>query len=149
MSERAREPLFFEDTEEVEPEPATESAGSGGSRTAVGGGLADRGGEDEPPIEFDIVPGDDPGGESASVERHLGTAISLMHQVYSMPIEKLGLSTRAYNGLRQGGLITVGHVLKKTEAELLSLRNFGRRSYQELRRKLDEFGIIPDDTRVN
>jgi len=42
MSERAREPVFFEDVEEeTEPEPTTESAGVGGPPTAVGSGLRD------------------------------------------------------------------------------------------------------------
>jgi Bacterial RNA polymerase, alpha chain C terminal domain len=126
MSERAREPLFFEEAEEeAEPEPAVESAGSGGSRTAVGNGLDDGEGADEPPIEPGPLRGDDPGRERATMERHLGTAIRVMHQVYSLPIEELGLSTRAKNGLRQSGLITVGQVLKKTEEQLLTLPNFG------------------------
>ena len=56
---------------------------------------------------------------------------------------------RAANVLRRGGLVTVGQVLKKTEEELLALRNFRRRDYLELREKLDELGILPNERSVN
>ncbi len=150
MSERAREPLFFEDPEgEGEPEPSRESAGSGGSLTSVGSGLRDSGGDDEPPIEFGMAAGDNPGREGTTVQRRLGTAISLMSRVYSLPIADLNLSMRAANTLRRGGLLTVGQVLKKTEDELLALRNFGRKECRELRGKLDEMGILPNHQSVN
>ncbi len=60
-----------------------------------------------------------------------------------MPIEDLNLSMRAYNCLRRSGLMIVGNVLEKSEEELLSLRNFGRKSYDELKDKLNELGLIP------
>jgi len=141
MSERAREPLFFEDAEEAEPKPSTESAASGGSLTAVGSGVWDSGGDDEPPIEFGMAAGDNPGRKATTVQRRLGAAIGLMSRVYSLPIADLNLPMRAANVLRRGGLVTVGQVLKKTEEELLALRNFRRRDYLELRAKLDELGI--------
>ncbi len=52
------------------------------------------------------------------------------------PIEQLDLSVRAYNCLKRSGLTTVGAVLEKSEEELLALRNFGEKSYEELREKL-------------
>jgi DNA-directed RNA polymerase subunit alpha len=55
---------------------------------------------------------------------------------YDTPIETLELSVRAYNCLKRSGLTTVGAVLEKSEEELLSLRNFGDKSYEELRDKL-------------
>lgn len=79
------------------------------------------------------------------VERGLGAGIQLTPDKYSMPIEDLNLSMRAYNCLRRSGLITIGQVLEKSEEELLALRNFGRKSYDELREKLDELGLLPVD----
>ncbi|MDP6607383.1 MAG: DNA-directed RNA polymerase subunit alpha [Dehalococcoidia bacterium] len=55
---------------------------------------------------------------------------------HDTPIETLSLSVRAYNCLKRSGLITVGLVLEKSEEELLALRNFGEKSYEELRDKL-------------
>jgi len=79
------------------------------------------------------------------VERGLGAGLSLAPDRYNMAIEDLNLSMRAYNCLRRSGLITLGQVLEKSEEELLALRNFGRKSYDELREKLDEMGIISAD----
>jgi DNA-directed RNA polymerase subunit alpha len=55
---------------------------------------------------------------------------------WNLPIEDLDLSMRAYNCLRRSGLLTIGDVLLRTEEELSALRNFGRKSYDELREKL-------------
>ncbi|MEX1103763.1 MAG: DNA-directed RNA polymerase subunit alpha, partial [Dehalococcoidia bacterium] len=61
---------------------------------------------------------------------------------YNTPIEDLQLSVRAYNCLKRSGLMTVGQVLEKSEDELLALRNFGRKSYDELRDRLIELTYI-------
>lgn len=76
------------------------------------------------------------------VERGLGAGVVLSPDIYNMPIEELGLSMRAYNCLRRSGLVTVGQVMEKSEEELLNLRNFGRKSYDELRDKLEELGLL-------
>ena len=60
---------------------------------------------------------------------------------HDMPIEQLDLSVRAYNCLKRSGLMTVGAVLEKSEEELLALRNFGEKSYFELREKLVAHGF--------
>ena len=64
---------------------------------------------------------------------------------YNTPIEDLSLSVRAYNCLKRSGLMTVGSVLEKNEDELLGLRNFGRKSYDELRDRLIELGYVDPD----
>ncbi len=79
------------------------------------------------------------------VERGLGAGVVLSQDRYNMQIEDLNLSMRAYNCLRRSGLMTVGQVLEKSEEELLALRNFGRKSYDELRERLDQMGLLPAD----
>ncbi len=79
------------------------------------------------------------------VERGLGAGVQLTPDKYNMAIEDLNLSMRAYNCLRRSGLMTVGQVLEKSEEELLALRNFGRKSYDELRERLDELGLLSAD----
>ena len=79
------------------------------------------------------------------VERGLGAGIVLTPERFHMPIEDLNLTMRAYNCLRRSGLITVGQVLEKSEEELLALRNFGRKSYDELRVRLDELDLLSVD----
>jgi DNA-directed RNA polymerase subunit alpha len=79
------------------------------------------------------------------VERGLGAGVVLTPERFNMPIEDFNLSMRAYNCLRRSGLMTVGQVLEKSEEELLSLRNFGRKSYEELKDKLNELGLLPPE----
>jgi DNA-directed RNA polymerase subunit alpha len=76
------------------------------------------------------------------VERGLGAGTVLTPSRYNTPIEDLQLSVRAYNCLKRSGLMTVGQVLEKSEDELLALRNFGRKSYDELRDRLIELGFL-------
>jgi DNA-directed RNA polymerase subunit alpha len=76
------------------------------------------------------------------VERGLGAGTVLTPARYNTQIEDLQLSVRAYNCLKRSGLMTVGQVLEKSEDELLSLRNFGRKSYDELRERLIELGFL-------
>ena len=79
------------------------------------------------------------------VERGLGAGVVLTPDRFNMPIEDLNLTMRAYNCLRRSGLMTVGEVLQKSEDELLALRNFGRKSYDELRVRLDELDLLSAD----
>ncbi len=74
-----------------------------------------------------------------------GEALGLTPERYNTSIEDLSLSVRAYNCLKRSGLMTVGQVLEKGEEELLSLRNFGEKSYWELMDRLLEMGFITDD----
>ncbi|HEV2217999.1 MAG TPA: DNA-directed RNA polymerase subunit alpha [Candidatus Dormibacteraeota bacterium] len=58
------------------------------------------------------------------------------------PIEELDLSVRAFNCLKANEIQTVGQLLQKKEEELLALRNFGRKSLDEIKEKLVEKGFI-------
>jgi DNA-directed RNA polymerase subunit alpha len=80
--------------------------------------------------------------QPAVVGRGLGSGAALPPDRYNTPIEELNLSVRAYNCLKRSGLMTVGAVLEKSEEELLALRNFGRKSYDELREKLQSMGFL-------
>jgi DNA-directed RNA polymerase subunit alpha len=80
------------------------------------------------------------------VERGLGAGTVLTPDRYNTAIEDLSLSVRAYNCLKRSGLMTVGQVLEKSEDELLALRNFGRKSYEELKARLRELNFLPEET---
>ena len=58
-----------------------------------------------------------------------------------MPIEQLDLSQRTYNCLKRSQITKVGQVMQMSEDELLSLRNFGQKSLDEVKQKLDERGL--------
>lgn len=80
--------------------------------------------------------------EVPAIDRSSGSTLALAPDKYNTPIEDLALSVRAYNCLKRSGLMTVGQVLEKSEDELLALRNFGRKSYDELRDRLIELGYV-------
>ena len=61
---------------------------------------------------------------------------------YNMPLKELGLSTRTLNSLRRYDITTVGELLMKSEKELLSLRNFGQKSQDEVRECIKALGIL-------
>jgi len=62
-------------------------------------------------------------------------------------LELIGLSVIALNSLTRSGIETVGDVLERSPAELLSVRNFGLKSLENLAERLCEHGFI-DSTSV-
>jgi DNA-directed RNA polymerase subunit alpha len=59
----------------------------------------------------------------------------------ALPIEELNLSVRSYNCLKREGINTVGELVQRTEQELTDIRNFGQKSIDEVKSKLDELGL--------
>lgn len=74
------------------------------------------------------------------------TGPSIPEEVQNTRLTDLGLSPRVTNALRSRGIETVGHVLSTDPETLMSIRNFGPRSLNELRDKLVEYGYWPDDS---
>ncbi len=64
------------------------------------------------------------------------------NRLMDTPIEELDLSVRAFNCLKANDIQTVGQLLQKKEEELLALRNFGRKSLDEIKEKLVEKNFI-------
>jgi DNA-directed RNA polymerase subunit alpha len=62
-------------------------------------------------------------------------------QVPDRRIEELDFSVRTYNCLKKAAILTIGELVQTTEAELMQIRNFGRKSLEEVRDKLSEWGL--------
>jgi DNA-directed RNA polymerase subunit alpha len=58
-----------------------------------------------------------------------------------LPIEDLDLSERPSNCLKRAQINTIGELLTKTEDDLLNITNFGQKSLDEVKQKLDERGL--------
>ncbi len=71
--------------------------------------------------------------------------LAIPADIYDTPIEELDLSTRTYNCLKRADITKVGQVLEMDEKALLSVRNLGQKSMEEIRDKLIERGYIPRD----
>jgi DNA-directed RNA polymerase subunit alpha len=56
-------------------------------------------------------------------------------------IEDLNLSVRSYNCLKREGINTVGDLVQRSEQELMDIRNFGQKSIDEVKGKLEELGL--------
>jgi DNA-directed RNA polymerase subunit alpha len=56
-------------------------------------------------------------------------------------IEELELSVRAYNCLKREGINTVDKLMEYSEDELMDIRNFGQKSFQEVKDKMKELGL--------
>ena len=59
----------------------------------------------------------------------------------SMTIEELELSVRAYNCLKRASINSMAELLKKSEHDLLNIKNFGKKSSDEVIERLHHFGL--------
>ena len=59
----------------------------------------------------------------------------------SMSIEELELSVRPLNCLKRAGIFTVDDLIKKSEDDMLKVRNLGRKSLDEVIKKLESMGL--------
>ena len=59
----------------------------------------------------------------------------------SISIEDLELSVRAYNCLKRASINNMSELLKKSEHDLLNIKNFGKKSSDEVIEKLHQFGL--------
>lgn len=84
------------------------------------------------------------------VEKEI-TGSHLTSEAAETPIENLDLSVRVFNSLKRTGITTVGDVLElldKGEEAVMSIRNFGEKSLDELREKMQEKGFLQDEKDV-
>ncbi len=58
-----------------------------------------------------------------------------------MTVEELDLSVRSYNCLKRAGINTVEELTQKTEEDMMKVRNLGKKSLEEVQKKLAELGL--------
>jgi DNA-directed RNA polymerase subunit alpha len=83
----------------------------------------------------------------AELQAEAPTELGVPDWVRSAPIEELELTVRAYNCLKRAGITKVGEILErldKGEDEIMSIRNFGRKSLDELLDKLRAKGYLQE-----
>lgn len=64
----------------------------------------------------------------------------------ALPVEDLSFTVRSYNCLKREGIHTVGELVSRSEEDLLDIRNFGSKSIDEVKAKLDEMGLALKDS---
>jgi DNA-directed RNA polymerase subunit alpha len=80
--------------------------------------------------EDDILKEEDRDDEEERIKKFLET-----------PVEELELSVRSSNCLKNANIRTIGDLTKKTEEDLVKTRNFGKKSLQEIKDKLNEWNL--------
>jgi DNA-directed RNA polymerase subunit alpha len=84
-----------------------------------------------------------------AVEHEVPSGSRLTSEVADTPVEALDLSVRVFNSLKRTGITTVGDVLDlldKGDTAVMSIRNFGEKSLDELRQKMVEKGYLKEET---
>lgn len=87
----------------------------------------------------------------ATVTEEAEEGSRLTSEMIETPIENLDLSVRVFNSLKRTGITTVGEVielLEKGDEAVMSIRNFGEKSLEELRQKMREKGYLRDDAAI-
>ena len=85
-------------------------------------------------------------GRPPAVAPGNGSITGLSTNLLDTPIEDLDLPMRAYNSLKRNNITKVGQLLALEDDELLRMRNFGRKSLDEMKERLALRGFIsPDD----
>ena len=62
-------------------------------------------------------------------------------KILEMTIEELDLSVRSFNCLKRAGINTVDDLINKSEEEMMKVRNLGKKSFDEVREKLQSLGF--------
>lgn len=79
--------------------------------------------------------------EEKSEEPVVDKETERLKNVLRMSIEELEFSVRSSNCLKAANIKILGELVKKTEAEMLKTRNFGKKSLLEIKGKLSEYGV--------
>lgn len=87
------------------------------------------GSDESSKIEIDTTP------EAVSQENNK------LRKLLNMSVNEIELSVRAANCLNNANITTVGQLALKSEAEMLKYRNFGKKSLNEIKDKLEELGL--------
>jgi DNA-directed RNA polymerase subunit alpha len=83
---------------------------------------------------------------AAPGERPPGGIAQLPPNMLDMPIEELDLPMRAYNSLKRNNIVKVGQLLQLKDEDLLRMRNFGKKSLDEMKERLRMRGFIIPET---
>ena len=68
-------------------------------------------------------------------------AVGHMNEVLNRSVEELELSVRSYNCLKRASIHSVRQLVEFSENDLLNIRNFGVKSIEEVKDKLESMGL--------
>jgi DNA-directed RNA polymerase subunit alpha len=74
-------------------------------------------------------------------EKQVDSEREELRKKLNMSVNEIELSVRAANCLNNANITTVGELAQKTEAEMLKYRNFGKKSLNEIKQKIQDLGL--------
>lgn len=83
--------------------------------------------------------------EAEGVEIGPSPTDQALAQDLALPIEDLDLQARSFNCLKREGIHTLGQLVARSREDLLDIRNFGKKSIDEIQEKLMGFGLTLKD----
>jgi len=92
-------------------------------------------------VQIASITGTAPSFESYIQETEVQEAEEVIEDEPSITIEELELSVRAYNCLKRASINSMAELLKKSEHDLLNIKNFGKKSSDEVIERLREHGL--------
>ena len=78
----------------------------------------------------------------------VGERVSVTYKNHDIPIEDVDFSVRTFNCLKKENINTLGELVSRTEEELLAIRNFGKRSLEEVLERLNSYDLELLETRA-
>lgn len=81
------------------------------------------------------------GKDMDNMEFMIERDVDRKEKALEMTIEELELSVRSFNCLKRANINTVDELIKKSEAEMMKVRNLGMKSLVEVKKKLSELGL--------
>ena len=79
--------------------------------------------------------------EFESESKEISEEQNRLRKLLNMSVNEIELSVRAANCLNNANITTVGELAMKSEQEMLKYRNFGKKSLNEIKDKLEELGL--------
>ena len=92
-------------------------------------------------VQIASITGNAPIIESYTEDAFVEEEVVEEEEVPSITIEELELSVRAYNCLKRASINSMAELLKKSEHDLLNIKNFGKKSSDEVIERLREHGL--------
>lgn len=92
-------------------------------------------------VQIASITGTAPSFESYIQETEVQEVEEVIEDEPSITIEELELSVRAYNCLKRASINSMAELLKKSEHDLLNIKNFGKKSSDEVIERLREHGL--------
>ena len=88
-----------------------------------------------------FLPAEEAAKEPAKAEEAKKEGSGEMSGKLDQGVEMIELSSRASNCLKVAGIRTIGELVRKSEDDLLAVKNFGQKSLDEIKEKLKEMGL--------